>query len=352
MAISGKQTINVGVQNQPTGSDSLYLAFSKTEQNFTTLFSCASPYTTFSGGYGLGVSSGGNTVTLTNTGVTGIIAGTGVTINQANGNVVISASGNGVIGVTSVGVISNTLSIANTPVVSSGNISVNLPDSGVTAGSYTAPTLVIDRYGRVTGASNTVSSGTVTSIVVAGGDGVAVTGSPITTTGTITITNTGVTRLNAGSGIALTSSNGNITVSATTPVATGTVTRVGVISSSLTVANTPVTTAGNITVDLPIYGATTSITANGTSLANATALTKHVNVVSTVVSGANGVRLPTPTAGMCVKIVNTSANTLNVFPATTGIINALSANASFAMAANARVEFAAASAGQWYTFTG
>ena len=59
MAISGKQTINVGVQNQPTGSDSLYLAFSKTEQNFTTLFSCASPYTTFSGSYGLGVSSGG-----------------------------------------------------------------------------------------------------------------------------------------------------------------------------------------------------------------------------------------------------------------------------------------------------
>ena len=352
MAIIGKQTINVGVQNQPTGSDSLYLAFSKTEQNFTTLFSCASPYTNFAGGYGLGVASGGNQVTITNTGVTSIVAGTGVTINQANGNVVISASGNGVLGVTSVGVASNTLTVASSPIVSAGNITVNLPDTGVVAGSYTAPTVTIDRFGRVTAAANTVSSGTVTSVAVAAGDGMTVTGGPITTTGTITITNTGVTRLNAGSGIALTSSNGNITVSATTPAATGTVTRVGVISSSLTVANTPVTTAGNITVDLPIYGATTSITANGATLANATVLSTHVNIVSTVVSGANSVRLPTPTAGMCVKIVNTSANTLNVFPATTGIINALSANAAFTMAANARVEFAAATAGQWYTFTG
>lgn len=57
-------------------------------------------------------------------------------------------------------------------------------------------------------------SGTVTSVnMVASGNGVSVTGGPITTSGNFVITNTGVTRLTAGPGISLSGSNGAITIS-------------------------------------------------------------------------------------------------------------------------------------------
>ena len=49
MAISGLQVINIGLQNESTGSDSLYTAFNKTKDNFATLFTDASPYNTFTG---------------------------------------------------------------------------------------------------------------------------------------------------------------------------------------------------------------------------------------------------------------------------------------------------------------
>lgn len=57
-------------------------------------------------------------------------------------------------------------------------------------------------------------SGTVTSVnIVSSGNGVSVTGGPITTSGNFVITNTGVTRLDAGPGISLSGSNGAITIS-------------------------------------------------------------------------------------------------------------------------------------------
>jgi hypothetical protein len=59
-------------------------------------------------------------------------------------------------------------------------------------------------------------SGTVTSVgIVASGSGISVTGSPVTTAGNITVQNTGVTRLTAGTGISLSSSNGAVTISST-----------------------------------------------------------------------------------------------------------------------------------------
>lgn len=252
MAISGIQVINVGLQNESTGSDSLYTAFNKTKTNFTTLFNNASPYNTFTANVGIGVTANANlgTVDILNTGVTSIIAGTGIAIDSSNGAVTITntgGNGNGA-GVTSVGVVSSTLTVSGTPIVSSGNITVNLPTYANLAGTYTYPTVTVDTYGRVTQIANANSVGTVTSIAVTPGAGIQVTGSPITTSGNINIINTGVTRLSAGSGISLSSSNGNVTVS-TTPVIA--VTSVGVSSSTLTVSGSPVTTTGTIAVDLP-----------------------------------------------------------------------------------------------------
>lgn len=252
MAISGIQVINVGLQNESTGSDSLYTAFNKTKTNFNTLFTNASPYNTFTGNVGIGVTANANlgTVDILNTGVTSIIAGTGIAIDSSNGAVTITntgGNGNGA-GVTSVGVVSSTLTVSGTPIVSSGNITVNLPSYANLAGTYTYPTVTVDAYGRVTSIANANSVGTVTSIGVTPGAGIQVTGSPITTNGNINIINTGVTRLNQGSGISLSSSNGNVTIS-TTPVIA--VTSVGISSSTLTVSGSPITTTGTMTVDLP-----------------------------------------------------------------------------------------------------
>lgn len=264
MAISGQQVIQVGLQNESTGSDSLYDAFNKVKTNFTNLFENASQYTTFVAGNGISLTDVPSTGTLTinNAGVTSIVAGTNITINQANGAVTISSNGGGNGGggtVTSVGITpvsASRIAVTNSPVTSAGNMTVDLATSGVSAGTYTYPTLTVDAYGRVTSASSAAAAGTVTSVGVIPGDGIQVTGSPVTTSGNINITNTGVTRLNAGTGISLSGGNGNVTVSTT--ITGGTVTGVTVSSTTLTVTGSPITTTGTITINLP-----TTITLTG-----------------------------------------------------------------------------------------
>jgi hypothetical protein len=255
MAISGKLVINVGLQNESTGSDSLFTAFNKAKTNFDTLFTNASPYNTFTGNVGINVNANASlgNVDILNTGVLSLTAGdSSINLSGSNGNITITATGGGNGGgVSSIGVNSSTLNVNTTSggnIVSSGNIIVNLSTTGIAAGQYTNPTVTVDTFGRVTQIANANSVGTVTSIAVTPGSGIQVTGSPITTSGNINIINTGVTRLSAGSGISLSSSNGNVTVS-TTPVIA--VTSVGVSSSTLTVSGSPVTTTGTISVDLP-----------------------------------------------------------------------------------------------------
>lgn len=298
MAIPGNQPINVGLPNEAANSDSLFAAFNKINNNFSNLFSCASPFATFSGNTGINVATNSNTgqVTITNTGVTSIVAGTGVTINQSNGAVTISSnnSGNGGGGtVTSVGLTpSARLTVSNSPITASGNMAIDLANSGVAAGSYINPTLAIDQFGRITSASNGTSLGTVTSVSVNPGSGISVSGSPITSSGTITVTNTGVTRLSAGSGISVSAANGNVTISSTT--SGGTVTSVGITSTTLNVSGSPVVSSGTIAVNLPnsisisgnISSGNLAVTGNGTfgnvSANNATFTTIIGNVSNAV----------------------------------------------------------------------
>lgn len=298
MAISGKETIQIGLQNESTGSDSLYTAFNKTANNFTTLFNSASPYNTFTGnGVSINANSTAGTVDITNTGVTNIIAGTGIVLSSGNGNVTISSTGggggNGGGTVTSVGVVSSTLSVNTTTggnIVSSGNLIVNLSNTGVTGGTYTYPTVGVDQYGRITSIANGNSVGTVTSVGIIADTGIQVSGSPVTTSGSMTILNTGVTRINPGTGITVSGSNGNVTISST--VGGGTVTSVNVTSSTLTVSGGPIVTSGTISVELP---SAISITGNVTSgnivtggLVTATGNVRGANLITTGLISATG----------------------------------------------------------------
>ncbi len=73
--------------------------------------------------------------------------------------------------------------------------------------------------------------------------------------------------------------------------------------------------------------------------------------MTVVTAAAAGVRLPTAVAGMRILVRNSdSADTLSIYPATGGTINALSANAAFTIIAGATIELVATTTTQWYTF--
>lgn len=297
MAISGQQVINVGLPNESANSDSLYTAFNKTVTNFNTLFACASPTITFANGLGTTANtSTPSVVRFDNTGVVNIVAGTNITVSDkdANGNVTINSTGggNGAGGtVTSIGVTanSNVIVVTNSPITSAGNIAITLANTGVIPGNYTYPTVTVDQYGRITTIANAASVGTVTSVgLVASGTGLLISGGPITSAGDITITNTGVTRLTAGTGILLSGNTGNITVSSTTTG--GTVTSVGVSSNTLTITNPTVTTTGTINIESPIGSSSENLTSGSAANLSVTAsyFTTTGSSTATLAAGTAG----------------------------------------------------------------
>jgi len=118
---------------------------------------------------------------------------------------------------------------------------------------------------------------------------------------------------------------------------------------------TSLTSSGNITGNNVITGkylinsVQTGISAAGTTQGTATLLGNTINVVGTVISGANGVVLPNAIAGMTLYITNLSANALNVFPNTGAQINGGGANTAISHAGGATLHYIAASNTLWYT---
>jgi len=155
-------------------------------------------------------------------------------------------------------------------------------------------------------------------------------------------------------------SNANLSFNAATgnlsaTLLTGTVTTAAQPNITSVGTLTSLTVSGNISTanvtasGYHIRSITAGISAAGSVQGTATALTKEINVVSTVSSGANGVILPTAVAGMVLIINNTSANTLNVYPATGGAVNSVSTNAAYSHVSGASIQYYATSGTQWYT---
>ena len=96
-----------------------------------------------------------------------------------------------------------------------------------------------------------------------------------------------------------------------------------------------------------VYGVNAAVTAAGSTQGTATALTKQMNVVTTVSAG-QGVMLPPPTAGMVIYVTNASATSLLVYPTSGGIIGNLSTNAGYTMPAGSTLQYLAPTTAKWF----
>ena len=126
-------------------------------------------------------------------------------------------------------------------------------------------------------------------------------------------------------------------------------------TSPLTVssADSRQTILGSVVLSRPLQINTQFLiaAAAGGGQANATLLTSHFNVVSTVASANDSVVLPPLNAnmiGMVIKVKNAHAtNAIAVFPAATQSIDFGAQNASVSLAAGSGSEFIAVAAGSW-----
>lgn len=142
MAIPGQANINIAnTPNDPVGSDSLFTAFKTVQNNFTQLFTQASPIVAVSSGAGINVTSPtANSVQITNTGVTSLIAGNNITISSptgagaTTGSLIIDATGLSSVSASSLtGNVNNNIAVTATANTTAtvGNV-VTLVINGVT----------------------------------------------------------------------------------------------------------------------------------------------------------------------------------------------------------------------------
>jgi hypothetical protein len=108
----------------------------------------------------------------------------------------------------------------------------------------------------------------------------------------------------------------------------------------------------------PVEATSDGLTAHaGGGQANGLLLTSQNNRVSTVATTADSVVLPPAIAGLTVTVMNSGANSMNVYPASAAqggvvggdAINALGANAAYSVAAAKQVQFTCYTTGVWFS---
>ena len=172
-------------------------------------------------GSGISVSGATGAVTIANTGVTSIVAGTNVSISGATGAVTINSTDQYVGTVTSVATGSGTfVDITGGTITTSGTISGDLSATGTASAStflrgdntWSAPAggfTSFDLSGD-SGSAQTITDGNT--VDIAGGTGISTVAGA---TDTVTITNTGVTSAVAGTAISVSGATGAVTITNT-----------------------------------------------------------------------------------------------------------------------------------------
>lgn len=143
------------------------------------------------------------------------------------------------------------------------------------------------------------AGGTVTSVAATAGTGISVSGSPITTSGTLTITNTApdqTVAIAAGTGISVSGTYPSFTVTNSSPSSGGTVTSVAAtVPSVLSISGSPITGAGTLAIT---YSGTALPVVNG-----GTGVTTSTGTTNVVLSGS-----PTITTPVIAQINDASGN--------------------------------------------
>jgi hypothetical protein len=175
------------------------------------------------------------TITLTTTGTSGAATFSSNTLNIPQYQGALTLTTTGTSGAATL--VGNTLNIPNYAPDLSGYVP-------------TSRTITINGVSQDLSANRTYNVGTVTSVAATAGTGISISGSPITSSGTLTITNTApdqVVALTAGTGISISGTYPNFTITNISPSLGGTVTSVALSApTGFSVTGSPVTTSGTL----------------------------------------------------------------------------------------------------------
>jgi len=203
--------------------------------------------------------------------------------------------------VTSVAATAGTgISVSGSPITTSGTLTITntAPDQTVSL-TGAGTTAITGTYPSFTVTSNDAFTGTVTSVAATAGTGITISGSPITSSGTLTITNSApdqTVAIAAGTGISVSGTYPSFTVTNSSPSSGGTVTSVAAtVPSVLSISGSPITGAGTLAIT---YSGTALPVVNG-----GTGVTTSTGTTNVVLSGS-----PTITTPVIAQINDASAN--------------------------------------------
>jgi len=191
------------------------------------------------------------------------------------------------------------------------------------SGAYNSTTGVITiptNNNQITnGAGYTTNVGTVTSVAASSGTGISISGSPITTSGTITITNTApdqTVALTASTGISVTGTYPNFTITNTSPSSGGTVTSVAALTLGTTGTDLSSSVATSTTTPVITLNVPTASASNRGALSSADWSTFNgkesvLTFSSPLVRTTNTISIPAATTSVSGYLSSTDFSTFN-----------------------------------------